>query len=88
MDRVREARLVSIGRHANMYSTTAIADYGVAFLKEQAKEHANDPFFLCLAPHSPHFPLQAPAEHIEKYEDRFVEAGTRLAHANGSACAA
>jgi hypothetical protein len=45
VDRVREARLVSIGRHANMYSTTAIADYGVAFLKE----HANDPFFLCLA---------------------------------------
>lgn len=55
------------------YSTTAIAEYGVRFLREHATEHANDPFFLYLAPHSPHFPLQAPAEDIEKYQDRFAE---------------
>ena len=55
------------------YSTTAIADRAVGFLKEHAKDHAGDPFFLYLAPHSPHFPLHAPPEDIEKYADRFAE---------------
>jgi arylsulfatase len=58
---------------ADYYSTTAIADYGVRFLKEHAQEHAKDPFFLYLAPHSPHFPLQAPPADIERYKDRFAE---------------
>ncbi|MEP6536577.1 MAG: arylsulfatase [Bryobacteraceae bacterium] len=55
------------------YSTTAIADYGVRFLKEHASEHAADPFFLYAAFHSPHFPLQAPQEDIDHYKDRFSE---------------
>jgi len=55
------------------YSTTAIADYGARFLKEHAREHAAAPFFLYVAFHSPHFPLQAPQEDIEKYRDRFSE---------------
>jgi arylsulfatase len=55
------------------YSTTAISDYAVRFLKEHSQEHAADPFFLYLAPHAPHFPLQAPREDIEKYKDRFAE---------------
>jgi arylsulfatase A-like enzyme len=55
------------------YSTTAIADYAVKFLQEHARNHADRPFFLYLAPHSPHFPLQAPAADIEKYKDRFAE---------------
>ena len=55
------------------YSTTAIADYGVRFLKEHARDHANDPFFLYLAFHSPHFPLQAPADDIARYKDKFAE---------------
>jgi len=55
------------------YSTTAISDYAVRFLKEHAQEHSQDPFFLFLAPHAPHFPLQAPAEDIAKYKDRFAE---------------
>jgi len=55
------------------YSTTAIADYGVRFLREHSKDHAKDPFLMYMAPHSPHFPLQAPAEDIEKYKDRFAE---------------
>ena len=32
-----------------------------------------DPFFLYLAPHAPHFPLHAPADDIERYKDRFAE---------------
>jgi len=55
------------------YSTTAIADYGIRFLQEHAREHAPDPFFLYTAFHAPHFPLQAPQEDIDKYHDRFSE---------------
>ena len=55
------------------YTTTAIADYAVRFLQEHAREHAAAPFFLYLAPHSPHFPLHAPAEDVAKYRDRFSD---------------
>ncbi len=55
------------------YSTVAISDHAVRFLKEHARNHAADPFFLYLAPHSPHFPLQALPEDIGKYKDRFAE---------------
>jgi arylsulfatase len=55
------------------YSTVAIADYAVRFLKEHARDHARDPFFMYLAPHCPHFPLHALAGDIEKYKDRFAE---------------
>jgi arylsulfatase A-like enzyme len=58
---------------ASYYSTTAIADYAIRFLKEHARDHAKDPFYLYLAFHSPHFPLQAPAADIEHYKDRFAE---------------
>lgn len=55
------------------YSTTAIADYSVDFLRQHAREHKASPFFLYAAFHAPHFPLQAPPEDIEKYKDRFSE---------------
>ncbi len=55
------------------YSTVAIADHAVGFLKEHARDHAQTPFFLYLAPHSPHFPLHALPEDIEKYQGRFTE---------------
>jgi arylsulfatase len=55
------------------YTTTAIADYAIKFLREHTRDHAADPFFLCFAPHSPHFPLQAPAEDIARYKDKFAE---------------
>ena len=55
------------------YSTTAIADYGVRFLQEHARQDPSDPFFLHTCFHSPHFPLQALPEDIEKYKDRFSE---------------
>ena len=55
------------------YSTTAIADYGVRFLEEHARQHADAPFFLYAAFHAPHFPLQAPQADIDRYRDRFAE---------------
>ena len=55
------------------YSTTAIADHAVTFLEEHRQRHAPNPFFLYLAFHAPHFPLQAPAADIERYQDKFSE---------------
>jgi len=55
------------------YTTTAISDYAIRFLKEHAQYYSSSPFFLYLAPHSPHFPLHALAEDIEKYKDRFAD---------------
>jgi arylsulfatase len=55
------------------YTTTAISDYAIRFLKEHARDYPRAPFFLYLAPHAPHFPLHAPAEDIAKYKDKFVD---------------
>lgn len=51
------------------YSTDAYTDYALRFLKERP---AGKPFFLYLAHRAPHWPLQAPAETIEKYSDRYA----------------
>lgn len=55
------------------YTTVAIADHAVRFLQDHARDYARDPFLLYLAPHSPHFPLQALPEDIARYKDRFAE---------------
>lgn len=53
------------------YSTTAIADYSIDFLKDHQINHRNEPFFMYTAFHAPHFPLQAPPEDIARYHGRF-----------------
>ncbi len=53
------------------YSTTAIGQHAVGWLQEHKKEHPQDPFFLYVAFIAPHFPLQAPAEDIAKYRERY-----------------
>ncbi|HEX3872377.1 MAG TPA: arylsulfatase, partial [Pirellulales bacterium] len=57
----------------NYYATTAIADHAIEWLADHDKAHAAEPFFLYLAFISPHFPLQAPAEDIARYRDRYVD---------------
>lgn len=59
------------------YSSDAFADYAVDFI-EQARGNAEKPWFLYLAFNAPHFPLQAPAEEIAKYKDRYVGGWDRL----------
>ena len=49
------------------YATTAIADYAIQFLKEHQRRYSDRPFFLYLCFTSPHFPLQAPQEDIQRY---------------------
>jgi arylsulfatase len=51
------------------YSTVALADSAVAYLDRFNK--SDDPFFMYLAFHSPHWPLHALPEDIKKYEDTY-----------------
>jgi arylsulfatase A-like enzyme len=55
------------------YATTAIADHALKWLTEHDTKHRSEPFFLYLAFTCPHFPLQAPAEDVARYRDRFKD---------------
>jgi arylsulfatase len=55
------------------YTTNFIAEQTIHQLREHAEEHAEKPFFAYTAFTSPHFPLQAPQNVIDKYRDRYVE---------------
>ena len=55
------------------YATEAIGEYGVEFLQEHQAQHKERPFFLYLAFTSPHFPLHALQEDIQKYKDAFSD---------------
>tara|TARA_R110002049_G_scaffold285698_1_gene466696 strand:+ start:82210 stop:83907 length:1698 start_codon:yes stop_codon:yes gene_type:complete len=52
------------------YGTDAVTDHAIEFLS-QARTTPDQPWFLYLAYHAPHFPLQAPAESIAKYADTY-----------------
>lgn len=53
------------------YSTRVIAERAIEQLTEHHREHQDKPFFLYLAFTSPHFPLQALPEDIDRYKDRY-----------------
>ena len=53
------------------YSTIAIADHAVKYLKEHATKYSNEPFFEYVAFHCPHFPIQAMPRDIAIYKDRY-----------------
>lgn len=53
------------------YSTVAIADHAIKYLKEHEAEHSDQPFFSYVAFLSPHFPLQALPEDIARYKDKY-----------------
>ena len=63
---------------AGYYATTAIADHAIRCLQEHAQQQADQPFFHYLAFTSPHFPLQAPAEDIERYRDVYREGWDKI----------
>jgi arylsulfatase len=64
--------LPAVKPDSGYYSATAIASYAIRWLKDHQKQYKDQPFFEYVAFISPHFPLQAPAEDIEKYRDRFT----------------
>ena len=52
------------------YGTDALTDYAMDFLGE-ARSTPDQPWFLYLAYNAPHFPLQARAEDVAKYRNRY-----------------
>ena len=57
---------------AGYYSSTAIADYAIKCLKEHTEKYSQQPFFAYVAFTSPHFPLQAPAQDVARYRDKYL----------------
>lgn len=66
-----DEKLPPVKPDSGYYTTTAYADHAIKCLKEHAAKYSDQPFFEYLAFTCPHFPLQAPAEDIAKYRDRF-----------------
>lgn len=55
---------------SNFYLTDAISQNAASFVRDHPKE-SDDPFFMYVAYTSPHWPLQAPEETVEKYKGKF-----------------
>lgn len=66
-----DVKLPPVKPEDGYYSTTAIADHAIKYLKQHAGAHRDQPFFLYLAFTSPHFPLQAPSADIARYKGRY-----------------
>jgi arylsulfatase len=62
----------------DFYYTDAISNQAVSFITEHDRDHPDHPFFLYVAYTSPHWPLHAPPEDIEKYRGRFDEGWDHL----------
>lgn len=65
----------------DFYTTTAMADHAVGYLREHTEKFRDRPFFLYLAFTAPHFPLQAPAGDIAKYRDTYRSGWNTMAAA-------
>jgi len=59
-------------RDSGYYATSAFADRAIGFLEDHKKQHGAKPFFMYLAFISPHFPLHALPDDIDRYRDRYV----------------
>jgi len=70
--------LPPVERGSGFYLTTHIADRAVEFLAGHARSHATDPFCMYLAFTSPHFPLHALREDIERYREAYLEGWDRM----------
>ena len=53
----------------DFYVTDAIGDHAVRCLTDHAAKHADTPFFHYIAFTSPHFPLHAPQDVIDRYRE-------------------
>ena len=64
--------LPAIVEGSDYYSSTAIADHAIKCLQEHASKYSDQPFFGFVAFTAPHFPLQARADDIARYRDRYT----------------
>jgi arylsulfatase len=65
--------LPPVAKDSGYYTSTAFADHAIRCLKEHREKFKGQPFFSYLAFTVPHFPLQAPAEDIARYSERYSE---------------
>ncbi len=68
-----DRKLESVQPGTGYYNSTAIAQYAIDFLKENAAKCPDAPFYCYLAFLAPHFPLHALPEDIARYRDRYLE---------------
>lgn len=60
----------------SFYKTKLVTDFGVRFLNRASEK--DQPFFLYMPFHIPHYPLQAPNEDIQKYLGKFKQGWDKL----------
>ena len=63
--------LPAVEKNSGYYSTTEIVTRMVSYLKDHATNHADKPFLAYTAFLSPHFPLQALQQDIDKYKEKY-----------------
>ena len=66
-----DRKLPPVQPGSGYYTTTAMAEHAIAYLKDHSKNHRDRPFFLYLAFNAPHFPLQALPEDIDRTRTRY-----------------
>jgi len=66
-----DVKLPPVKVDGSYYSTVAIADRAIKYLREHAAKYPGQPFFQYLAFHCPHFPIQALPQDIAIYKDRY-----------------
>jgi arylsulfatase len=63
----------------DFYSTDAYSNHAIEMIRRSQGE--DRPFFIYLSYTAPHFPIQAPAETVKKYQGRYREGYDRLRQA-------
>ncbi|MFN7889077.1 MAG: arylsulfatase [Pirellula sp.] len=58
------------------YATDAFNDYAIEFIRQGQKSES--PWLVFLAHSSPHFPVQAPADRVDKYEQLYLKGWDKL----------
>ncbi len=67
-----DVALPPVAAGSGYYTSTAFADHAIKCLQEHDRIFSGRPFFTYLAFTAPHFPLQAPAEDIARYHDKYA----------------
>ena len=70
----RNTEIINPAGHA----TDLFSDWAVEYLRSRA-DQTEQPFFLYLAYNAPHFPIEPPAEWLEKFRQRFPQTDERRA---------
>ena len=60
----------------DFYATNAFNDYAMEFIRQGQK--SGSPWLVFLAHSSPHFPIQAPPERVDQYEQIFLKGWDKL----------